>query len=156
MKVEVYSREAILELLAARFPKNTAVISFHDPQNLRVGHWRPDPPVEYDDAPAALFYVGVRDLDLDVLWKFGMDYDTYMPETDALAAFICDAHDRGMDIICQCEYGQSRSAACAAAILEHYEGRGIDIFADYRYYPNQLIFNKLREALGKEEKRRQK
>ena len=52
-----------------------------------------------------------------------------------------------MNIICQCEHGQSRSAACAAAIKEHFEKSGIDIFADYRYYPNQLIFNKLRDAL---------
>ena len=52
-----------------------------------------------------------------------------------------------MDIICQCDYGQSRSAACAAAILEHFERNGISIFADYRYYPNQLVFNKVLKAL---------
>ena len=56
--------------------------------------------------------------------------------------------NNGMDIICQCEYGQSRSAGCAAAILEHYEHRGIDIFRDYKYYPNQLIFNKIYDALN--------
>ena len=56
----------------------------------------------------------------------------------------------GYDIICQCEYGQSRSAACAAAIKEHYGKRGIEIFADYRYYPNQLVFNKLLCALKAE------
>lgn len=50
-------------------------------------------------------------------------------------------------IICQCDYGQSRSAACAAAIIEYFEHRGISIFADYRYYPNQLVFNKIYEAL---------
>jgi hypothetical protein len=49
--------------------------------------------------------------------------------------------------VCQCEYGQSRSAACAAAIKEYYDHDGISIFADYRYYPNQLIFNKLLDAL---------
>lgn len=37
---------------------------------------------------------------------------------------------------------------CAAAMKEHFEKSGIDIFADYRYYPNQLIFNKLRDALS--------
>lgn len=54
----------------------------------------------------------------------------------------------GMDIICQCEYGQSRRAGCAAAILKHYEHKGIDIFRAYKYYPNQLIFNKIYEALN--------
>ena len=62
----------------------------------------------------------------------------------------------GMDIICQCEYGQSRSAACAAAIKEHFEKSGIEVFADYRYYPNQLIFNKLRDALSSWKQKKQK
>ena len=52
-----------------------------------------------------------------------------------------------MDIICQCEYGQSRSAGCAAAIREHFYSDGIKIFADYRYYPNQLVYNKVFDAL---------
>lgn len=157
MQVQIYSREGMEALLSrGKFPKNTAVISFHDPKDLAIGAWRPAPPIDYDELPAALFYVGVRDLDFDELGDCGLDAGAYLPEADAIAAFISDAHDRGMDIICQCEYGQSRSAACAAAILEHYEGRGIDIFSDYRYCPNRLIFNKLRAALGKEEKRRQK
>ena len=67
--------------------------------------------------------------------------------TENLAEFIRQAHDDGLDIICQCEYGQSRSAACAAAILEHYCKNGISVFADYRYYPNQLVYNKIKNAL---------
>lgn len=89
------------------------------------------------------------DIDIETLEEFGLTVDTYFPEADALAAFIRSAHSDGLDIICQCEYGQSRSAACAAAIKEFFEGRGIEIFADYRYYPNQLVFNKLLEALKK-------
>ncbi|NLB62365.1 MAG: hypothetical protein GX802_08150 [Clostridiales bacterium] len=58
-------------------------------------------------------------------------------------------------MICQCEYGQSRSAACAAAILEHFNNNGISVFADYRYYPNQLIFNKMLEALNRYKKTHQ-
>ena len=80
--------------------------------------------------------------------RFGLSYDTFMPQADALADFIRQAHDDGLDILCQCDYGQSRSAACCAAILEHYERRGIEIFADYRYYPNQVVFNRVREALA--------
>ena len=66
---------------------------------------------------------------------------------DELAQFIKIAVQAGYRIICQCEYGQSRSAACAAAILQHFEKNGISIFADYRYYPNQLVYNKIFEAL---------
>jgi len=70
-----------------------------------------------------------------------------MENANSLAEFIYDSKQNGLDIICQCDYGQSRSAACAAAILQHFEGRGIDIFADYRYYPNQLVYHKVTEAL---------
>ena len=77
----------------------------------------------------------------------GLDYGTYMPEADALAAFICQARADGLDILCQCEYGQSRSAACAAAILEYFNGTVISVFADYRYYPNQVVYHKIMDAL---------
>lgn len=69
-------------------------------------------------------------------------------EADDLAKFIYGAYNEGLDIICQCEYGQSRSAACAATILEHFYHNGISIFADYRYYPNQMIFHKVFDALN--------
>ena len=52
--------------------------------------------------------------------------------------------------------GCARSAACAAAIREHFYGEGIEIFADYRYYPNQLVYNKLKAALDEEKLRRER
>lgn len=55
--------------------------------------------------------MAVRDLDLSVLPDVGLTYDTYLLEADALAAFIYQARADGLDILCQCEYGQSRSAA---------------------------------------------
>ena len=78
---------------------------------------------------------------------FGYTYDSYLSEADALAHFIYEAIRDRLSLICQCDYGQSRSAACAAAILQHFEGRGIDVFADYRYYPNQLVYHKIYDAL---------
>ena len=41
-------------------------------------------------------------------------------------------------------------AACSA-VLQFYEGRGIDVFADDRYYPNQFVYNKVMKALQKED-----
>lgn len=146
MKVDIYSRKAVEELLKNDFPKNTAVISFYDPPNIRTGEI--SKPVDYKGKPERLFTVAVYDIDIDILEDYGFTFDTYFPESESLAEFIRRAHDDGLDIICQCEYGQSRSAACAAAILEHYCKDGISIFADYRYYPNQLIFNKVRKALN--------
>lgn len=64
--------------------------------------------------------------------KFIMDY---APETDVF--------------ICQCEHGQSRSAACAAAIAEAFGGYGEVIFKDKRYCPNRWVYQKLLAALQK-------
>ena len=50
-------------------------------------------------------------------------------------------------MICQCDYGQSRGTGCAAAILEHFYHTGISIFADYNYYPNQVVYHKVFDAL---------
>ena len=66
-----------------------------------------------------------------------------------MAEFIYSAKADGYDIICQCEYGESRSSGCAAAILENFYKNGISVFADYRYYPNQVVYHKVLEALEK-------
>ena len=95
-----------------------------------------------------MFKIGIHDIDIEILGDYGLTYETYFPEANQLADFILTAEKQGLDIICQCEYGQSRSAACAAAIMEFFYGTGIKIFADYRYYPNQLIFNKVLDALN--------
>ena len=42
-------------------------------------------------------------------------------------------------------------AACAAAILEYFNGTGISVFADYRYYPNQVVYHKIMDALTKQD-----
>lgn len=145
MKVQIYSRKAVEELLAGDFPENAAVISFYDPPNIRTGE--ASSPVDYKGKAKRVFAVAIHDIDIEILGEYGLTFDTYFPEADSLAEYIDRAYKDGLDIICQCEYGQSRSAACAAAILEHYEKNGISIFADYRYYPNQLIYNKFKNAL---------
>ncbi len=146
MEVKIYSREAIEKLLQGEFPKNTAVISFYDPPSKRTGEVFK--PVDYNGKPESVFYVSIHDIDIEILSDYGLTFDTYFTEVTELAKYIHKAKEKGLDIICQCEYGQSRSAACASAILEHFYKSGITIFADYRYYPNQLIFNKLLTALN--------
>ena len=146
MKVEIYSRKAIKELMDNGFPQNVAVISFYTPNNKWEGM---QSPVDYSGICNNVFYVGIPDIDIEILADYGYTYESYLAQTDELAKFIYEAKANGHDIICQCDYGQSRSAACAAAILQHFEGRGIDIFADYRYYPNQLVYHKIFDALKK-------
>jgi len=64
-----------------------------------------------------------------------------------ITAFILQHSDTDV-LICQCRYGQSRSAGCAAAVAEYFYGNGIDIFADDRFYPNKLVYKKVVRALG--------
>lgn len=147
MKIEIYSREAMEEALARGLPKKTAVISFHDPIGRGKHRCGDYAPIDYDGKCERFMQIAIRDLDPEALLRFGLTVERYFPEADALAAFIYEAIHDGFEIICQCDYGQSRSAACAAAILQHFEGCGIDIFADYRYYPNQLVYHKVLDAL---------
>ena len=146
MEVSIYSRKAMKELTDKGFPQNTAVISFYTPKNKRDYAERR---IDYGGVCDRVFYVGIPDIDIEILSDYGYTYDTYLAEADSLSEFIKKAFTDGLDIICQCDYGQSRSAACAAAILQHFEGRGVDVFADYRYYPNQLVYHKIFDALEK-------
>lgn len=87
-----------------------------------------------------VFLIAIHDIDIELFSDYGLTYDTYFPGVEDLAEFIYNAYSEELDIICQCEYGQSRSAACAAVILEHFCHNGISVFADYRYYPNQMVW----------------
>ena len=148
MQVSIYSREAIECIIAdGIFPENTAVISFYDPAIKRIDEDYSH--VDYSGVCDTVFYSELDDLDLDVLKRKGYTYDTYFPEVDEMASFIVKAFMGQKNIICQCEYGQSRSAGCAAAILEYFYGNGISIFSNYTYYPNQVVFHKIYDALVK-------
>ncbi len=150
-QITIMSRETAEQLIASGFPTNTAVISFYDPldgpHSLHMYGYKP---IDYSAVCRRVFMIGIHDIDIEMLGEYGLTFESYFPEADDLACFIKKAVADGVNIICQCEYGQSRSAACAAAIQEYFEKNGIEIFADYRYYPNQMIFNKLLQALKRE------
>ena len=143
-RIEIISRNDAEKLIAGKPLANTAIISFYDPPRGRLSDCEP---LDYSQICDRVFMVAIHDIDIEVLPDFGLTFDAYFPEAYALAGFIKNAVSDGCDIICQCEYGQSRSAACAAAIREYYDGDGIKVFADYKYYPNQMVFNKLLNAL---------
>ena len=151
MKVYVYSREAIESIIAdGKFPESTAVIAFYDPAIKRID--KDYSHVDYNSVCDMVFYSELDDLDLEILRRKGYTYDTYFPEADDMAAFIVRVHSAGRDIICQCEYGQSRSAGCAAAILEYFNRNGISIFSNYNYYPNQVVYHKIYDALERQKR----
>ncbi|MCH5321633.1 MAG: hypothetical protein J1E36_07695 [Eubacterium sp.] len=146
MKVTIHSRESIEKLLESGFPENTAVIRFYDVELMLDKKFNP---LSFYDKAQRVFQIPLLDIDIDELKYYGFTYESFFSEADELAEFICEAIKDGLDIICQCEYGQSRSAGCAAAILEFFENNGISIFSDYRYYPNKIVYHKLLEALKK-------
>ena len=135
----------VFRIADGSFPENTAVISFYDPEIKHIDSSYAH--VDYSKVCEDVYYCELDDLDRDYLAEKGYTYDTFFPDADKLAEFIYSAHDSGKNIICQCDYGLSRSAGCAAAILEHFYRRGIDIFAAYEYYPNQVVYHKVFDAL---------
>jgi hypothetical protein len=141
MNVQICSREEMEELLEVGLPEQAAVISFADEPD------RDDSLLCFSGTGNAVFQVCVPDIWFDELADEGLSYDAFFPEADALAKFIRGAEKMGCSFICQCEHGESRSAACAAAILQFFEKDGIRIFADFRYSPNQMIYRKIYEAL---------
>ena len=97
MNVTICSRKAAEELLRTDALSHTAVISFCDPPS--TDRPAPTPPLDYTGTAARVFTVAVRDLDLSVLPDVGLTYDTYLPEADALAAFIYQARADGLLIL---------------------------------------------------------
>ena len=149
MTITIYSRNEIEKVLSNDNLENTAIISFHDPVG-RGRHAVDDyEPIDFTGKCDRVMQIALHDLDPEALSDFDLTVETYFPEADELAEFIYKAKEDGLDIICQCEYGQSRSAGCAAAILQHFSKNGIDVFTDYRYYPNQLVYHKVFDALIK-------
>lgn len=105
MNVTICSRKRAEELLRNGFPPRTAVISFCDPPS--TDRHAPTPPLDYTGAAARVFTVAVRDLDLSVLPDVGLTYDTYLPEADALAAFIYQARADGLDTSASANMGRA-------------------------------------------------
>ena len=76
------------------------------------------------------------------------EYNMFSDEqANKIAIFYDNNKENISTLICQCEHGQSRSAAVAAAIFEFRSRRGIQIFADDRYFPNKVVFRKVLKAI---------
>jgi predicted protein tyrosine phosphatase len=70
-------------------------------------------------------------------------------QAKTIAEFIHSITDKAETLICQCEYGQSRSAGIAAAVRQFLYMDGIEVFADNRYFPNKRVYRKILAALEK-------
>lgn len=138
----ILSRNQIEEIAISPFPANTALISVRDTDA--------DAP-KLQHKPLWLLQLVFDDISLDELDAYKEKEYTLFNEQTAqqIADFIICHKDKAKTIICQCEYGQSRSAAIAAALAEFFWKSGINIFADERYFPNKLVFRLTLQALKK-------
>ena len=145
MQVMICSRHDVEEWLqSGGFPLDTAVISFYDPPSVAAEGYRT---LDYSGVVSDVMYIGLPDLDWFAYGGAARLTGGLFPEADACADFILNAAKHSRIILCQCEYGKSRSAGCAEAIMEYFYGNGKGIFSDPRYYPNHLVYSELLRTL---------
>lgn len=138
MNVLICSRKDMEDIIINRtFPENAAVISFYDPHTEHI---------RYEEVCDDVYYCPFDDIDVWSAAEFEEQCEKF-GFADDIAQFIYDAYDNDKNIICQCDCGQSRSAGCAAAILQHFYDSGIDVFADHRYCPNKVVYHSVYNAL---------
>lgn len=138
MKVSILSKSELFKLLEKKELTNkSAVVSFADEED------------DFLEFPKGIDVLKVVFYDVRPSCTVPEHYDNLLPEAKDIAHFVHTKILEGKDIICQCDYGISRSAGLAAAILQRYAHKGLDVFADYRYTPNQFVFNKVYKALEK-------
>ena len=152
MRILIKNRHQIEEMSKVGFDKHTALISITD-----VGLSF----AELQKYPEFLLQIAFDDVDNDVFVdeldrkptdeeritlekKYKMLSDEQALQ---IASFYFDNKDSISTLICQCEHGQSRSAAVAAAVMEFRSRRGIAIFSHDSYYPNKVVFRKVLSAL---------
>ena len=155
MNIKIMNRDAIEMFCEHPFVEKVAIISITD--------------YDYDFAklkntPQYLLQLAFDDVDGDVFidelgenpssedkqkieQKYHMLSDK---QAKMVAIFIAEVWDKVDVLVCQCEHGQSRSAAIAAAIMQYKYQNGIDIFTDDKYYPNKFVYRKVFNALNAE------
>ena len=152
MKFLIMSRAEIESMAENCFEEHTALISITD-ANFEFAH--------LTHKPEFLLQIAFDDVDNDVfIDRLGRKpnkserqslEEQYNMLTDGqaieIASFYHENKDAISTLICQCEHGQSRSAAVAAAILEFRSRRGISVFANDNFYPNKVVFRKVLAAL---------
>jgi predicted protein tyrosine phosphatase len=152
MKIEILNRPDIEELAKRPFKEKTALISITDYDDEYAElQYKPEYllQIKFDDVDNDIF------LDLqgktlpeekhkDIAIKYHIITDEQAKE---IANFVMNIKDKAEFIICQCEHGQSRSAAVAAAITEYLYNDGIKIFSSDDYFPNKVVYRKVYEYL---------
>lgn len=142
------SRKGIEELSLKPFEKETALISITD-FNYTFANLKYKPQyllqLAFNDVPVGdgFFEEEGRKLCDEEIAKLERKYHSITNEqVERIIDFYIYVNDSAEVLICQCEHGQSRSAAIAAAIKEFESCSGIDIFSNDYYYPNKSLYRK--------------
>lgn len=149
-KVAIKSRSEIEKMI---FPPNVALISITD-ANWSFAELKSKPDyllqLAFDDIDSYVFEdeLGRKTKTENERRQIEEKYHMLSDEqAKQIADFYFEVCDNVETIICQCEHGQSRSAAVAAAILEYKYRQGIRVFIHDKYTPNKIIFKKVIKAL---------
>jgi predicted protein tyrosine phosphatase len=158
MKIEIRSRRRLLNVFETQpFPANTALISITDKDKDFVKlKYPPDYllQLKFDDIGSECFDDWFEDLDREptetekeqIRAEFAIFNESQAEQiADFLMPLLTD--NKLKLLICQCEFGQSRSAGLAAAVQQFLYKTATEIFADYRFSPNKVVYRKTLAAL---------
>ena len=148
MKVEIHSIQSLKRRAHKPFAPDTALISIGDfGKELPLLEYKPAHilRMEFDD-------VTPSEIDYESSERYAFRLFSE-EQANQIADFVYRYWESRGTLLCQCHYGQSRSAAVAAAIKEHFYHNGIEIFADEqeRYCPNVYVFRLTLRALQNRE-----
>ncbi|MCD7982306.1 MAG: hypothetical protein LUF32_08360 [Clostridiales bacterium] len=145
MKIRILDRRTLEEVSRKPFNQNTMLISISDfKKQIPCLENIPDYCLflHFDDLNVPESRPAIHETDSSY---FSRKFSWF--QAQKIAGFVKKYLYEVDDIICQCEYGVSRSAAVAAAISEYTEGCGKDIFNDLKYHPNPGVYTMTLAAL---------
>ena len=148
MKVEIHSIQSLKRRAHKPFAPDTALISIGDfGKELPLLEYKPAHilRMEFDD-------VTPSEIDCESSERYAFRLFSE-EQANQIADFVYRYWESRGTLLCQCHYGQSRSAAVAAARKEHFYHNEIVIFADEqeRYCPNVYVFRLTLRALRNRE-----
>ena len=153
MKIKISSRKNIEDFCRNPMQHNTALISITDYDNSFANlKYQPQYLLQlaFDDVPVGDGFIeeeGRKLTDLEIAKLEARYHSITTEQVEQIVNFYNEVKEKVDLLICQCEHGQSRSAAVAAAIMEYETKTGIDIFANDWYYPNKSLFRKVLKQL---------
>lgn len=155
MNIDIENRRSIEKRAQSPFPPHTALISIcdFDEEYARLKN-KPEflLQLKFDDVGADIFeeVLGRKPTKEEALAIAKKYHMMTVKQAEKIADFYFDIRDDATLLICQCEHGESRSTAVAAAIAEFESKDGIRYFIDERYFPQKLIFRRVFKALSEE------